>query len=681
MNMPMKPRKNSPMNMHKSYTESTPADKGKANLSIALDLAAAGIPVFPCRPDKTPLTRHGFRDATTDPATIRAWWKRHPSAAPGIPTGRASGLAVLDLDRKGGKDGVAAIRAKGIDPDHFPGPVVETPSGGLHLICRHHDGLTNAARHLPDGADVRAEGGYIIAPGAWIAAGRYKPLRGDVETDRLLGLPAWPKGLEPPPRDRVEATPPPADVDLATVKDALRHIPNDGSHDDWTRTLMAVHHATGGSAEGLAVAAGWSAGYAGFSFREVKAKWSSFRRADGDLVTAASLFKLARQHGWAEDDALGDLDDLPEGDDPDAEIARLLGLEAPARPAGMWMTPRDCANAPRAPYIIKGLIAEGQVAAIVGAPGAGKSILAPALAYAVAQGREAFGRRTRRGGVFYVAAEDQMGMAARITALRQEHGEADDLNLGSLHNLFPGSDNLKRLRKEVSRYRPKLIVIDTLAMAFPGLKENEAEAMNSVVQAAKALTKWGAAVVLIHHDTKAGTDGLPRGHSVLNGALDVSLHLTRDGGTVTARPTKNRNGTCDQALAFDIGSRVIGKDEDGDDVTAPIAEPASPDTIRRGPRLSPTEEAVLGIFDDLGGGKPVDRDALREAAMSDLKVSASEDRESRKRSFNRAMEGLARKGVLETLEVQGCGNMIARHRIAPDPAEEFEDISVGEDAP
>ena len=46
----------------------------------ALRYAELGYPVFPCvSGDKTPLTTHGYKDASTDPDQIDRWWTQKPS--------------------------------------------------------------------------------------------------------------------------------------------------------------------------------------------------------------------------------------------------------------------------------------------------------------------------------------------------------------------------------------------------------------------------------------------------------------------------------------------------------------------------------------------------------------------------------------------------------------------------
>ena len=72
-------------------------------LKAALSYARRSIPVFPCQPGgKRPLTYNGFWDATTDAPRIKAWWRQWPSANIGVPTGKKSGLLVLDIDSRGG---------------------------------------------------------------------------------------------------------------------------------------------------------------------------------------------------------------------------------------------------------------------------------------------------------------------------------------------------------------------------------------------------------------------------------------------------------------------------------------------------------------------------------------------------------------------------------------------------
>jgi hypothetical protein len=67
-------------------------------IGAALGYADRGFAVLPLAPRaKRPLTAHGKDDATTDRATVEAWWRQSPRANVGIAC-RASGFVALDVD-------------------------------------------------------------------------------------------------------------------------------------------------------------------------------------------------------------------------------------------------------------------------------------------------------------------------------------------------------------------------------------------------------------------------------------------------------------------------------------------------------------------------------------------------------------------------------------------------------
>src|SRR5574341_1459435 len=118
-----------------------------------------GWPIFPCRKgDKDPLTPHGFKDAVTDEATIRAWLKRYPGCNWGMATGKVTGVWVVDIDDF---DTWEMIQA-----EPFETATVETPRGGRHYWFRYPEDVTIAsgAGKLGPGVDIRGDGGYVIVP-------------------------------------------------------------------------------------------------------------------------------------------------------------------------------------------------------------------------------------------------------------------------------------------------------------------------------------------------------------------------------------------------------------------------------------------------------------------------------------------------------------------------------------
>ena len=147
--------------------------------AAAHELAAAGVPVFPCTPGgKQPATTHGFHDATTDPAQVEAWWRDRPAANIGIPTGAASGVVVVDIDVHGPVNGYEAMQRA-----HLAGLtdgwmfLVATPSGGTHAYYPASPEVEQRSwQAARAGIDFRGDGGYIIVPPSAIhAEGRSVP--------------------------------------------------------------------------------------------------------------------------------------------------------------------------------------------------------------------------------------------------------------------------------------------------------------------------------------------------------------------------------------------------------------------------------------------------------------------------------------------------------------------------
>ena len=173
---------------------------------------------------------HGLYDATTDPAVVAAMWARWPSANLGISCG-PSGLVVIDLDTPTGPRPARVLRDQG-DDEPTPAEVrdgasglawlcqrrqgrredldtltVTTPTGGRHLYYRAQPRTRTRPRTRPRpgsgvgwrvtsgagmtsglgwGIDVRAWGGYVVAPPSIRSEGVYTSLGGV-----LRPLPGW----------------------------------------------------------------------------------------------------------------------------------------------------------------------------------------------------------------------------------------------------------------------------------------------------------------------------------------------------------------------------------------------------------------------------------------------------------------------------------------------------------
>ena len=178
---------------------------GTTQIESAISFADSGLPVFPvygptdqgCQcskgidcpnAGKHPMTKHGFKDATTRREDVSRWWQQAPDANLGLLTGKDSGLVVLDVDpRHGGDKSLAQLEAEyGKLPETLK---VRTGGDGWHYYFLHPGHKITNKTDIRPGLDFRGDGGYIIAPPSVHRS--KKRYEWDGESENPAPLPEW----------------------------------------------------------------------------------------------------------------------------------------------------------------------------------------------------------------------------------------------------------------------------------------------------------------------------------------------------------------------------------------------------------------------------------------------------------------------------------------------------------
>ncbi|MGQ9825486.1 MAG: bifunctional DNA primase/polymerase, partial [Desulfotomaculales bacterium] len=215
-------------------------------LDAAIFYLAHGFSIIPLRPrDKRPAlpswADYQSRRATEE--EIREWWSRWPDANLGIVTGTVSGLVVLDLD---GPDAVDFVKRHGVSAT----PTVSTGKG-WHVYFQHPGQPVQNAAALGGvkGLDIRADGGYVVAPPSVHPSGRqYKWAKGRSPGDLPLApCPEWLLEILVNQGRAVSIPEPGGDKEPGWVETLLRGV-TEGQRDDAT-TRLAGHYLAKGLPE------------------------------------------------------------------------------------------------------------------------------------------------------------------------------------------------------------------------------------------------------------------------------------------------------------------------------------------------------------------------------------------------------------------------------------------------
>jgi len=265
----------------------------------ALRYAAKGWRVFPSR-GKIPLTEHGFQNASTDAATIEAWWRKHPDALISVATGRESRVVVLDIDVKhAGPNGWDALGEIGALP-LLDTPMSMTPSGGTHVFFDPGESdIPLSVGKIGPQLDVRGERSCCTLPTPGTAY-RWDPHK-NLRTTPLAPAPAWiTPAVAPPATGAAPAYRPPtgeiSPYGASAINGAVRAIygaPEGQQSTTLNREAFCIGGLVGGGQlpERTALDALMQAAFAMPTYDRRR----SWRRADVERSVKASFFAGIRE--------------------------------------------------------------------------------------------------------------------------------------------------------------------------------------------------------------------------------------------------------------------------------------------------------------------------------------------------------------------------------------------------
>lgn len=221
-------------------------------------------------------------------------------------------------------------------------------------------------------------------------------------------------------------------------------------------------------------------------------------------------------------------------------------------------------------WLVHEAISEDGLSVIYGEPGAGKSFIALDLALRVAMGMDWHGARTKQAGVLYIAAEGARGLGKRITGWKLRHGVSTH---GAPFKALPvavqmlDDDHRAKLIQTVNDVAAELdftiglVVVDTVSRSIAGADENKQETMTEFVRGCDEVKQAaGGALLAVHHSGKDKERGM-RGSSVLLGAVDAAIRISKSEHIVTFEVEKQKDAEQGKPIYFDLERVAWGPDE------------------------------------------------------------------------------------------------------------------------
>ena len=507
------------------------------------------------------LVPNGLKDASSDPEQVGRWYRAYPEGEINVGIVLRN-LVAIDEDEPG------AVLAAGIELPNCPS---SRTGRGHHYLFKLNGHALHNGRFAP-GLDCKTGEAYIVAPPSVHLSGHlyaWTPGHGlgDLEPPELPGsverlIIAAHGGKPGTGKDDLH------DIFGGLKLEAVfleieRLTPSSG--DRWRQLMLRVIRSL--------IGRGWRDDAILTMCRRATRRDLGFTHEQTDAFVADEIRRTRHK------------DKTPE---PDEETFAQIDGEAAddARNRLRLVAPSEMDWRGAELNLIKGILGCAMMALLYGESGSAKTLIALSMALHVALGREWCGRKVKQGFVAYLAPEGGHSVHLRFHAWCRHHGvnpKDDRLPFRTIPvrvDLCKSDADLTGIVANIKAAEAELgpcilVVVDTVSRALGGGNENAPDDMGKFVLNCDQLREEiGATVLGVHHTPKGGDD--PRGHSSLKNGSEVRLMARKvASGLFSLALDHLKDGEAGGEMFFNLHSAVVGKNDDGDEVSGGLVTRAT----------------------------------------------------------------------------------------------------------
>ncbi|MBU0909906.1 MAG: PriCT-2 domain-containing protein [Proteobacteria bacterium] len=450
-----------------------------------------------------------------DPQKVHDHWAGNPSHDVGFIVGES--IIVFDADSPESLAALLEIEARvGITPKL----VVKTKKGEHHYFRRAAGTTAKSDSHstemFPDRLDIKTGRSLVVLPpstGKSIMSLTAENAGALSEaTQEFIDAVYQHNGRNAPSQPR-EVTASAftqegkSDASLKKIEKLLNSIDPDCGYDDWLHCIMAVHHETNGSDEGLDIVDAWSRKGQKYKDRkDIETKWHSLKPDVATPYTIGTLIKMARAAG-------ADVDAIMNNGDEEFEVCEYEIVD-PSAVAPENVTKRENPldrytllgmsheiekQVMEEAYVLDEIALMGQSTVIYAAPNTGKTLLCLHL---LMKSIKQTGLDPTK--VYYVNVDDTATGLLEKLHIAEEYG----FNmLAEGYRNFKAKEFLLLITDmiETGKARGVIIFLDTLKKFTDLMKKDACTRFTEVIRT--FVMQGGTVIALAHTNKNPGRDG------------------------------------------------------------------------------------------------------------------------------------------------------------------------------